>query len=354
MNTNRHKLDILQVFRGLAAIAVVFHHASISINAFSNEKIPHLIHDIFKNGYLGVDFFFVLSGFIILNSHYNDKQTLSNAKTYLVKRIVRIFPPYLPIVFLFMLIYLIFPKISLGDRHEISIISSIFLFPSNYPPVLSVAWTLIHEMVFYTIFLIFFINKRLFAKAIFIWVIFIFYLDSSTYSWGSYAYPKVLFSSINIEFVCGLLSAYIWRSVNTNSAMGLGLLFVGIIGTITMASQNIENYRYLYGIPFSLIVLGGAILEKDSNINFPKIFVLFGDASYSIYLIHNPLISVISRIMKIIDSHGYWENMLVSNICASIFCGILYHKLCEQWMLNKLKKTVFWREAKWSPRTLPN
>jgi hypothetical protein len=58
------QIQSLQVFRGLAALAVVLHHASVSTGAFVAD-VPAWAMSVFGLGYLGVDFFFVLSGFII-------------------------------------------------------------------------------------------------------------------------------------------------------------------------------------------------------------------------------------------------------------------------------------------------
>lgn len=111
-----HRLDALQLFRGIAALGVVFHHAAQSVIAFSSEKMPDVLHSLFSYGYLGVDFFFVLSGFIILNSHFYDDKGWQSAKSYLSKRVLRIFPPYLPISIILLLSYNVFPSLSAGTR----------------------------------------------------------------------------------------------------------------------------------------------------------------------------------------------------------------------------------------------
>ena len=92
----RQKIEILQVLRGLAAVVVVCRHAAGSANTFA-ENIPGTLYAVFELGDFGVDFFFVLSGFIIINSHFSDQKRLSSAKEYGIKRFVRVFVPYWPI-----------------------------------------------------------------------------------------------------------------------------------------------------------------------------------------------------------------------------------------------------------------
>lgn len=127
------KIDSLQVFRGLAALGVVFHHTAMSTSAFI-EKIPIWLNSVFERGFLGVDFFFVLSGFIIMSSHFDDEKSVSSLKTYGIKRFVRIFPPYWPVSVALMLGYIFLPNLSQGARGDFSLLSSLLLLPDTPPP----------------------------------------------------------------------------------------------------------------------------------------------------------------------------------------------------------------------------
>ena len=128
----------LQVFRGLAALAVVVHHAGVSTSAFVGD-IPFVADSLFSLGYLGVDFFFVLSGFIIMYSHIDDERNLPAVRRYLFKRLIRVFPPYLPISIALLILYSVMPEFSAAGGREYSLVSSLFLVPTDNPPALSVA-----------------------------------------------------------------------------------------------------------------------------------------------------------------------------------------------------------------------
>ena len=118
------------------------------------ERPPSIVEEIVNRGYLGVDFFFVLSGFIILHAHLKDSSGAYAARKYLTKRLRRIYIPYLPVSIALIALYLMLPSVSQGSR-DWSLLTSLTLIPTERPPALPVAWTLIHEMTF--LFDIFFI-----------------------------------------------------------------------------------------------------------------------------------------------------------------------------------------------------
>ena len=90
-NNKPLKITSLQVFRALAAIVVVLFHITI----YAQEKLKHaLLGGTFSFGHTGVDFFFVLSGFIIFYAHHDVFGDRSQLRTYAFKRFIRIFPIY--------------------------------------------------------------------------------------------------------------------------------------------------------------------------------------------------------------------------------------------------------------------
>jgi peptidoglycan/LPS O-acetylase OafA/YrhL len=88
----------LTPLRGIAALLVIFFHADLFLKADTGILIAHNVSSLIKKGYLMVDFFFVLSGFIISYvylSHFLGGFTRNAFKNFLVARFARVYPLHL-------------------------------------------------------------------------------------------------------------------------------------------------------------------------------------------------------------------------------------------------------------------
>src|SRR6185312_3711833 len=93
----KRNLEVIQDFRGVAAIAVVLHHASREIQdlpEFARQTRPFFMEQIFNAdvGAFGVDLFFVISGFIM--SYTARRGGWPQARSFLLRRAIRIYPLY--------------------------------------------------------------------------------------------------------------------------------------------------------------------------------------------------------------------------------------------------------------------
>lgn len=86
---NPHRINLLDSFRFLAIMSVLLYHFTCRWNA--QLLIANDYHDIFKYGYLGVNFFFIISGFVISYTLENTDGIVSFWKN----RFIRLFPPLL-------------------------------------------------------------------------------------------------------------------------------------------------------------------------------------------------------------------------------------------------------------------
>src|SRR6186997_902177 len=99
------RLPQLDGLRGVAILLVIFHNES------SHFPTLHLA-GIFRNGWMGVDLFFVLSGFLITGILLDTKQSEGYLKNFYARRSLRIWPLYyLMLVFMFVIVPLLRPDV---------------------------------------------------------------------------------------------------------------------------------------------------------------------------------------------------------------------------------------------------
>jgi len=343
MESKNRYLDVLQIFRGVAALMVVVHHAVGSL------KYYHNINNAFLNkigtfGKFGVDFFFIVSGFIISYSVYYKYNNPNSFKNYLKNRIIRIYIPYLPIGILMYVLYAYYPSFSNSNR-EISLFTSVTLLPFGNP-ALSVAWSLTFELFFYFIFSISFYSRTIWNYFILFWTILILTFNYTPFTHlaiNSNPIFSVLKSTYNIEFIIGyLLSLLIIYQVKISTkTIIFGLIFIILLLEIKIIFiKSIYFYlNYLFsGIAFFVLYI--VIINFNKKLNNNTILMAIGNASYSIYLIHNPLQMLILRMYPKIHSMANVALSLVVVLFLSSFFGYIYYFIFEKKCLNFIKSKI--------------
>jgi exopolysaccharide production protein ExoZ len=325
----------------------LFHHAAFATGIFV-AALPCWLGEIFGRGSLGVDFFFVLSGFIILNAHFDDPPTAAALKLYAFKRIIRIYVPYLPISLALIAGYFLLPGLSRNVR-DWSWLSSLLLLPSSQPPALAVAWTLVHEMLFYAIFVLYFLNRRFFIAAIIAWAAALLLVPIAHVQDGRSGEPPLvaLLNPINLEFCFGLACALGYRLLGARYAAafmlaGLGFLLVFFVTFGDAAIGNFGDKSHLvFGLGVALVILGLTLREKGAGLAVPKILVRLGDASYAIYLIHVPVMSLAVRLAVRLPLLDSWAGALVFLSLAATAAGYAYYALFERPALAAVRKAAY-------------
>src|SRR5487761_2014894 len=161
------KLTGIEAGRGVAAMLVVGVHARDPL--FKNFGVPVPLGDLFFFGHAGVDFFFVLSGFIIMHVHASDIGRPGRLGHYLQRRFTRIYPFYWIVLLLTVL------ALALSSRPDAFpsipyITSSALLLPGGGAPVVPVAWTLKNEVVFYAVFSVLILHRNLGLVLLGVWL----------------------------------------------------------------------------------------------------------------------------------------------------------------------------------------
>jgi peptidoglycan/LPS O-acetylase OafA/YrhL len=337
LRTQAGKLEWLEVMRGVAAVWVLMHHGVFSVSHFIGPlgEVP-----LISNGYLGVDFFFVLSGFIITFSSHRLLESGKGAREYLWARLVRIYVPYLPVGVGMYVLYVLFPGVSEGDRPWPSVLTTLTLLPSNAPPALSVAWTLVHEMIFYTIFWLWFVSLKLFWAMMVLWVTVIVgvYINGTELNqFGAY-----FLSPSNLSFVLGVGICMFMRKVTVSRSMGV---LCGLFGALMVGLQvnTISPDRTWVALGFGLLVVAAAS-SAASGLCAWRWLLTLGTGSYAVYLVHDPVLSIAVRGVRMIFPNVSPLPGLVVVSAIALLAGLVYSWAYEQ---NAVRVVRRWIGSPW-------
>lgn len=347
------KITQLTSLRYIAALMVFVSHLN-----WDNSSVH--VQSIFEQGYLGVSFFFVLSGFVLSYS-YGEKlrNGLVGSKEYILLRVARLSPLHFltALPFIFLGLYkesLDYVAVFTNLMYLQSWIpSSVYYFSLNAP-----SWSLSNEMFFYIAFTLFvgFSLKKLavitfglfivvFMSAFFVTTLTspdLIISGSNTFThWLFYIFPgfRVL------EFLVGMM---LFQLFNKGFSLSNKLLLPSYILLITamyFGGEVPEAYRMsLYYLPFISFFLychlnlGRTATAVLSN----KSFILLGEASFAFYLIHQPILIALKVIfvkltINYSDVFFFFFSLVVISV-LSIIIYIFYEKKAETYLKNKIKK----------------
>lgn len=322
------KFDTLQLLRGIAAVSVVIFHE------FGSSGV-------FKFGQYGVDLFFVLSGFIILYIHSGDIGSKKAMFPYLKKRLTRIFPTYWLVTFGYIVLVTIFSHNAIPFSY---IFKSFLLLPQESSPIIGVAWTLEFEILFYLIFCILMFNRTIFYPIVILWGLTIVYFFIFPVNFPLFI--SRFFNPINLEFLFGCLIALAVlkdKLRNLKRMVPFGVILL-VLSAALQYYGILNMHRFImWGIPFSVLILGLVKLEMKKRMNVPKILIYLGDASYSIYLTHLVTLLIVESSLKKLNIYEqFGQNGLVQLTFSivAILVGCVFYQIIERPFL-KYSKTLF-------------
>lgn len=345
----RQKISSLQIYRGLAALMVVFYH----LTAFGHERLNlSFLGDAFKFGHVGVDFFFVLSGFIIFYVNSMDVGKPAQIRPYLKRRFVRVYPIYWIVTSAKVLLLLVFPAFAKAyEMNSAVILKSYLLIPQANLPIIGAAWTLSYEIMFYLLFGIAILAGRRWSLGIFgVWTALIVAFALSKAA-GLALFPEgvftdFLFNERNLEFILGCLSAY-WVLNRQNrypaATAIVGILLFALSAIYVIQGGTVTSYTLFFGVASFLIVTGSAAVEMRGTLPLPKALVFLGDASYSVYLTHALFINAFTLgfdRLGIFDWLGGGFSIVLMAV-AVVSAGCLVYVFVEKPLLGILNRRLF-------------
>lgn len=341
----------IQAMRGIATFLIILAH--IQLYVAGKLMLPDLLPFY---GVVGatVDSFFVVSGFIMVYASERLFQKPGGMRIYFLRRTARILPMYW-ITTTLVVIYLIatYGSLDAAGAPLPYVIASYLFIPTTRPdgwgtPVHGVAWTLIYEVFFYTVFGLFiFLSRRnvvIVVSTIFITLV----LSALAFGpfpnpWGFWSYALIL------EFVMGMCVALLFRG---GFRIGRGtywaLLAVATAILLWSNSQGhffgpADNQRlFIWGVPMLMVVVA-VTLTRTPVLTGPfwRFWGFIGDASYSIYLIHTLTIALprifLARYVAPADASWLYVGLMV---VLAFVPGLLAYHYFEKPLLNYLTRKI--------------
>lgn len=276
------KLNRIQILRMNAAVAVVIYHAFLYAEKLGSQ-IGWFAWARF--GYLGVDVFFVISGFIIF---YTAELREMSAGEFAVRRLERLVPIYWAFTISLFLIGLLVPELfASGGAGEWmtakNLLASLAFVsvPMGQKTIVFVGWTIEYEMFFYLLVTVFLaLSRRSWLKLAWTFVV----LVALRPLIGNLSpLANFLTNPLLVEFVLGMLVAdFVFRRkltllLPTAVAVGLSQFVPG------------DAWRVAVGaLPAAIVVLLLSLRDQARPLEkrgLPGVAMFLGDASYSIYLV---------------------------------------------------------------------
>ena len=340
--TRTDRLGSLDILRWLAAVAVVAFHAGNVVSLVDGKPFGGKL----ALGYHGVDLFFVLSGFVICNAHFQELGMPQALPGYSLKRFLRIYPAYWLALTAAVAVQVTFPF------HEPvtapSLLRHALLIPSqavDYPWVVP-AWTLHYELLFYLVFgLCIVLPRKLGIALLLAWPTCIAVLALSGIQ---LAFPlSFLTSSLVLYFMAGVAAALAYRHLPPVLA-GLALmsgLVVWIVPAALSWPFNLVRVQ-AYAPAAAFIIMGAAALERRLGSIRSWVTDYLGALTFSTYLIHYTVFALLltSGLFKRYRTGSPEMDALIL-LVLGLAAGAAFYSWLEQPLITRLRAFL------WNKRT---
>jgi exopolysaccharide production protein ExoZ len=342
-------IAFIQAFRGIAALQVVFWHASYYL---APEGFP-----FFKAGApMGVSLFFIISGFIMAHVTADNDGSFRYFADFLIKRAARIWPAWIVALAIYIAVQPDWSMLSTSWLlNSLAFIptegANGDVFPAFGFPILGVGWTLNYEMYFYLFFGVCLLFGRWRWAALASWVLFTL-VALPLLSGGRYPvhYMNLMTSPLILMFVSGVVIARVYQSKFAIESRAV--LFLMIFTTVAaVACQYAFSFRTEYGVlnwGLSLIplVAAFAVASKRITIPVPGWLLFLGNISFSLYLLH-PVVQrlfdrfswsflpTIDQITLSVIPIRWWAFVMI--VATSIAAAAVSYHYIERGLCERLK-----------------
>jgi peptidoglycan/LPS O-acetylase OafA/YrhL len=332
------RFEALDSWRGLAACLVAFHHLVPSVDSHLNQL------GLVPNSYLFVDFFFVLSGFVIAANYEQRLAEGFSVWRFALLRFGRLYPLHLAVLLALILLRLVHSASGLGTPSAFqpplwsadTIIASLLLVQSlhlfDFTPWNGPSWSISTEFYTYLLFAAVALSRRRIvllllpvavASALALWML----VGSigTTFDWG-------LIRCI-LSFSAGVMTWHAYRAAWLRCGTVLELICIVLIVAFVC---HAGNTRLSLAAPavFALAVLAfAAEAGAVSRLLRAPALLWLGERSYSIYMVHALVLWLLADCVKLLRLGGIdliagsespsqlWQNDVVSLLYILLVVG---------------------------------
>ncbi|WP_163399320.1 acyltransferase family protein [Flavobacterium fluviatile] len=360
--------EILDGLRGVAAILVVAFHV------FETFALGNRFKQIINHGYLAVDFFFLLSGFVVAYA-YDDRWGKMTQWEFYKRRLIRLQPMVIMGMVIGGAFYYfqasdeLFPEIAETPVWKLLLVMLIGFTLIPVPKTMDIrgwgemhpldgpAWSLFFEYIANILYALFF---RKFSNKVLGFFVLLFAAMLINYTvfgpkgdviggWSlNLEQMNIGFTRLLYPFFAGILLSRLGKLIHIKGAFWICSALITII--LMMPRIGDANSLWMNGLYesfciillFPLIVSIGAGGEIKSPFSL-KICKALGDISYPLYITHYPLIYwytawVVDNKVPLEDGYPMGIGVLIASIVLAYLCLKLYDEPVRNWLQNKFQK----------------
>ncbi|MCG6862164.1 MAG: acyltransferase [Chromatiaceae bacterium] len=325
-------IQSIQFLRGFAALWVAWFHI---VWWLKGNGAPEFLGNLASVGWVGVNIFFVISGYIMWSTTSDE----TSAGRFFYKRLTRIYTSLWPALLIFLVAGALKPQPADVDMDALIRSATLLtLEPTAELNHLYVTWTLTYELYFYLVFAaILAIGRR---HAVIVLAVTVVVIEGTNFLSDVFKFDAspIFTDRSPYNFAIGCLAA---AAVNLSRtaragglAAGLGLLCAG-----TYFGGWMERYDafLFFGVGTGLVLMASPLI--DELIDFGPLTRL-GDWSYAMYLLH-PSVIYLSEIgafrWNLTQEYGYIPFLLLYSI-AVVGLSAVYYAMVEQPLLRQSRR----------------
>jgi len=288
-STGAKRFYFVDAWRGIAALWVMLHHFYFALFPNGVDVLPASLRWFFEHGDLGVEIFFVLSGFVITHSLLQIRITSSSAARFALRRSLRLDPLYWSVIVATLLLNVAQIRWKAGSPQSLPSPYEVllnFLYLDNLcsaPSIVKVGWTLCLEIQFYLVCLALMAIAQG-RRAVVVGLTFVpLIVFSLAIRSGVVSFP---YNGWFLPYWC-MFAVGMAVAAATNRRCGTSVPTLLIVALAVVGCMRNDPSSIVAAL-FGLTLLAAVRLDKLRSLNGP-IVQYFGKISYSLYLIH-PLV----------------------------------------------------------------